>query len=177
MKRLPYGVIGQFGTGEALLDAARQAREAGFDAIDAYSPLPVEGLAEVVSMGRNWVPAATLAGGAAGGCAAYFMQWYAAVVAYPVNVGGRPLHNWPAFIPVTFEMTILGAALAAVLAMLLGNGLPALRHPVFDAPGFSRASRDRFFLCIRGLQDEAACVKARTLLERCDAYRVDEVPQ
>jgi len=177
MKDLPYGVMGQFETGEALLDAARKAREAGFDVLDAYSPQPVDGLAEAVSMGPNRVPAATLAGGTAAGCAAYFMQWYAAVVAYPVNVGGRPLHNWPAFIPVTFEMTILGAALAAVLAMLFGNGLPALRHPVFDAPDFSRASRDRFFLCIRGLEDEAACARARTLLEQCDAHRVDEVPR
>ena len=175
--RMPYGVIAEFRSGEALLAAARAMRGAGIDGIDAYSPLPVEGLAEAVGMRRNGVPAAAFAGGVAGGAGTYLMQWYAAVVSYPLNVGGRPLHSWPAFVPAAFEMAVLGAALAAVLAMLIGNRLPALRHPVFGAPDFSLASRDRFFLCARDLPDDDAIAHARDVLAACDALRIDEVPR
>jgi hypothetical protein len=175
--RTVYGVIAEFRSGDALIAAARAMRAAGVDGLDAYSPLPVEGLAEVVGMRRNLVPAAAFAGGMLGGAGTYFMQWYAAVKSYPLNVGGRPMHSWPAFIPASFEMAVLGAALAAVLAMLIFNGLPALRHPVFDAPDFSLASRDRFFLCARDLPDAAAIAHARHVLATCDAVRVDEVPR
>src|SRR5689334_12755798 len=144
-----YGVLAEFRTAEELLHAARAAREAGYDHVDAYAPFPVEGLADAVGMRRNTVAPATLIGGIVGGVGTYFMQWYAAVVSYPFNVGGRPLHSWPSFVPATFEITILGAALAAVGAMLIANGLPRLHHPLFAAPEFDLASRNRFFLCLR----------------------------
>src|SRR5689334_24988330 len=144
-----YGVLAEFRTADALLDAVRAAREAGYDDIEAYAPFPVEGLPEAVGMRRNAVPAATLIGGIVGGVATYFMQWYSAVLSYPINVGGRPLHSWPSFIPATFEITILGAALAAVGTMLFCNGLPRLHHPLFGVREFDLATRNRFFLCLR----------------------------
>ena len=145
-----YGLMAEFRTPEELLDAARKAREAGYRRIEAYSPFPVEGLAEATGMKRNWVPPIVLAGGLAGGIGGYFMQWYSAVVSYPINSGGRPPHSWPEFIPVTFELTVLIAALAGVLGMLFLNGLPRLTHPVFNVREFDLASRNRFFLCLRG---------------------------
>jgi len=147
MRRL-YGMMAEFRSPDALLAAARAAGAAGYRDIEAYAPFPVEGLAEAVGFRRNRVPLATLAGAVAGAAGGYFMQWYAAVVSFPINVGGRPLHSWPMFIPVAFELAILCGALAAVVSMLAANGLPRLTHPVFDAPGFGLASRDRFFLCL-----------------------------
>jgi hypothetical protein len=143
-----YGLLAEFETEQALLDAVHSAREAGF-CIDAYAPYAIEGLAEAIGLTDNRVPLAALIGGVIGGAGAYFLQWYAAVIDYPINVGGRPLHSWPSFIPATFEMTILGAALAAVFGMLWMSGLPALRHPLFDAPLFDLATRNRFYLCLR----------------------------
>jgi hypothetical protein len=149
MSGVLYGLMAEFDDPERLLAAARAARAAGYTHVEAYSPFKVEGLAEAIGFTRNAVPLATLLGGIAGGVGGYALQWYAAVVDYPINVGGRPLHSWPMFIPATFELTILCAALAAVIAMLRGNGLPRLNHPVFDAPDFDLASRNRFFLCLR----------------------------
>ena len=171
-----YGVLAEFRTADALLDAVRSARDAGYDDVEAYAPFPVEGLPEALGMRRSAVPAATLVGGIVGGVATYFMQWYSAVLSYPINVGGRPLHSWPSFIPATFEITILGAALAAVGAMLVANGLPRLHHPLFAAPEFDLATRNRFFLCLRcdaPRFDEGA---ARTFLDRLQPVRVIEVP-
>src|SRR5207245_11027981 len=120
----------------------------GYTRAEAYSPFPLEGMEDVVGLERNWVAPATLLGGLVGGAGTYFLQYYAAVIDYPINVGGRPLHSWPAFIPATFEMTVLGAALAAFFGMLILNGLPKLYHPIFNAPEFDLASRNRVFLCI-----------------------------
>jgi hypothetical protein len=119
-------MLAEFATADALLAAARAARQAGYRSAEAYSPFAVEGLAEAVGLRRNHVPLITLLGGVAGGLGAYFMQWYSAVIDYPINVGGRPLHSWPSFIPATFELTILGAACAAVLGMLFANVWPTL---------------------------------------------------
>src|SRR5205085_2664805 len=116
---------------------------------DAYAPFSIPGLPETLGLKPDRVPLATLCGGIFGGTSAYLLQWYSAVVAYPINSGGRPLHSWPAFIPATFEMTVLGAYLAAFFGMVFLNGMPRLIHPVFDAPGFDLASRNRFFLCIK----------------------------
>jgi hypothetical protein len=143
-----YGLLAEFSTAEALLDAARAARAHGYAELEAYSPFPIEGLSELVGLKRNHIPLITLLGGIAGGAGAYFLQWYTAVVDYPINVGGRPLHSWPSFIPATFELTILGAALAAVSGMLVLNGLPRLHHPLFDVDEFALATRNRFFLCL-----------------------------
>ena len=144
-----YGVMAEFATPQALLDAVHRCRSTSFRHLEAYSPFSIDGLPEALGFTRNRVPLLTLIGGMLGGLGGYFMQWYSAVVDYPINAGGRPLHAWPAFIPATFELAVLGAALAAFFGFLALNGLPRLRHPVFDAPDFDLASRSRFFLCVR----------------------------
>ncbi|TMH06795.1 MAG: DUF3341 domain-containing protein [Betaproteobacteria bacterium] len=144
-----YGVMAEFATPQALLDAVARCRSASFAKLEAFAPFSIDGLPEALGFTRNRVPLVTLIGGLLGGIGGYFMQWYSAVVDYPINAGGRPLHAWPAFIPATFELAVLGAALAAFFGFLALNGLPRLRHPVFDAPDFDLASRSRFFLCVR----------------------------
>jgi hypothetical protein len=168
-----YGVLAEFASADALLAGARRAREAGYAQVEAYSPFPVEGLAEATGFRRDRVPPMVLAGGLIGGVGGYFMQWYSAVVSYPFNSGGKPPHSWPEFIPVTFELTILGAALAAFVAMLALNGLPRLRHPVFNVREFDLASRNRFFLCLRGAEP----APARDFLRALDPLGVWEVPE
>lgn len=141
-----YGLLAEYVSADALLAAVQQARAAGLERLDAYTPYAVDGLAEALGPVPRGVAPWTLAGGVLGGLGAYGLQWYAAVVSYPVNIGGRPLHSWPSFIPIAFELTILGAALAAVVAMLVQNGLPQLVHPLFAAPAFDLATRDRYYL-------------------------------
>jgi len=143
-----YGLMAEFEEHEQLLEAAKKTYAAGYRRMDAFSPFPIEGLAEALGHEFTFVPLLTLMGGLAGGLGAYFMQWYSMSRLYPLNVGGRPLHTWPHFIPVTFELTVLIAALSALAAMLLLNKLPQPYHPVFNVPEFRRASIDRFFLCI-----------------------------
>lgn len=144
-----YGLLFQFSNSDALLHAARLLREKPAYVLEAYTPYPVDGLAELIGMTSSKVPLVTLLGGVAGAVLGYMLQWYATTVSYPVNVGGRPLNSWPLFIPVTFACVILFASLAAVVGMLAENGLPRLHHPVFDAPEFSAATRNRYFLCVR----------------------------
>jgi hypothetical protein len=170
-----YGVMAEFRTAHALLAAARQARTAGWRGVEAYAPYPVEGLAEAVGSPRDRVPLYALLGGLVGGIGGYLLQWYAAAVDYPLNVGGRPLHSWPSFIPATFELTVLGAAFAAVFGMLIANGLPRLRHPVFDAPDFEQATRHRFFLCLRAGDDGFDAQRARQFLAELAPLAVNEV--
>jgi hypothetical protein len=143
-----YGVIASFAEPEALLRASNAAREAGFKRMDAFTPFPVHGIEEALGIPRTKLPYLVLVCGILGGLAGYALQYYCAVIAYPLNIGGRPLHSWPAFIPVTFETTIIGAAFSAVFGMLAFNGLPTPYHPVFNVPEFGLASRDRFFLLI-----------------------------
>jgi hypothetical protein len=170
-----YGLLAEFATSDELLAAVVQARRHGF-AVEAYTPFAVDGLAEAIGFPGNRVPLATLIGGIVGGSGAYFLQWYSAVVDYPLNIGGRPLHSWPSFMPVTFEMTILGAALAAVFSMLLLNGLPRLRHPLFDAPDFDLASRNRFFLCLPARDPAFDRDRAERMLRDMQTIRLSEVP-
>jgi Protein of unknown function (DUF3341) len=147
--RLPiYGLLAEFDAPEALLAAAECTVKKGYRKIEAYTPFPVDGLDEILGFHKSRVPLIVLVGGAIGCVGGFFMEWFSAVVHYPINVGGRPLNSWPAFIPVMFELTILCAALAAVLGMLALNGLPMPYHPLFNVPRFEQASRDRFFLCI-----------------------------
>ncbi len=172
-----YGLMAEFASADALLEAARRARGEGYARIEAYSPFPVEGLAEVVGFRRSRVPLAVLLGGIGGGLGGYFLQWYSAVVHYPENIGGRPLHSWPEFIPVTFELTVLGAALAAFVAMLVANGLPRLRHPVFGAPHFDLATRNRFFLCLLAADPRYEAGRTRHFLQALEPMRIVEVEE
>ena len=124
---------------------------------------------------KDRIPLITLCGGILGGAGGYFMQWYSAVISYPINVGGRPLNAWPSFIPITFEMAVLGAALAGFFGMLALNRLPRLRHPVFGAPHFDLASRSRFFLCLRSGDPKFDAGRARSWLEQNGARQVSEI--
>ena len=131
--------------GEIWLAATKKAREAGYKHVEAYTPFPIEGLAE--AMGFRWtaVPLLTLMGGIGGGLTGFGLQYWVAAITYPLNIGGRPLNSWPAFIPVTFELTVLGASMFAVVGMLALNKLPQPYHPVFNVERFSHASTDKFF--------------------------------
>ena len=171
-----YGLLAEFPSADSLCAAARHAREHGYTRVEAYSPFAIEGLDEIVGADKGWIAPLTLLGGLLGGAGTYFLQWYAAVVDYPINIGGRPLHSWPAFIPATFEITILGAAVAAVLAMLVLNGLPRLHHPLFEVEEFELASRNRFFLCLPARDPVFAPGPARDLLQELRPLLLCEVP-
>jgi hypothetical protein len=170
-----YGVMAEFETGEALLEAARRAHEAGYRRMDGFSPFPLHGLSEALGFRRTRLPLVTLIGGLLGGGGAYFMLWYASVIRYPINIGGRPLHSWPAFIPITFELTVLGAAFFALFGMFALNGLPMPYHPVFNVPEFVRASRDRFFLLIEARDPKFHIGDTRQFLDSLTPEQVFEV--
>src|SRR6202043_3412038 len=148
-----------------LVDAARRARAEGYRVLEAYTPFPVHGLSEALGQRRTFVPLFVLIGGMVGGLGGYFMQWYSMAVDYPINIGGRPLHSWPSFIPITFELTILCAALSAIISMLALNRLPQPYHPVFNVPEFRRASLDRFFLCIESTDPKFNLTATRAFLD------------
>jgi len=148
MARRHYGLIAEFDDPRALVAATAKARDAGYRRMDAYSPFPIEELHEAMGAHHSRLPLIVLIGGLVGCISGFALQYWVSVIAYPVNIGGRPFNSWPAFIPVTFECTILGASLAAVLGMLALNGLPMPYHAVFNIPRFALASRNRFFLCI-----------------------------
>jgi hypothetical protein len=154
------------------LAAAQRARQAGYQHIEAYSPFPVAGLAEIIELRPSRIPLVTLMGGILGGAGTYFMLWYSAVIDFPFDSGARPLHSWPAFIPATFELTILGAALAAFFGFLLSSGLPKLYHPIFNAPDFDLASRNRFFLLIRGKDPRFDAEAIGQFLRSLDPMRI-----
>ena len=150
MKTKPplYGLMAEFDSPTHVVEAARATYDAGYRRINAYSPYPIEELAEAIGFHRTRLPLIVLIGGVIGGLIGYGLQYYVAVIDYPLNVGGRPFHSWPSFLPITFEMTVLFAALSAVFGMLALNKLPQPYHPVFNAERFALASRDRFFLVI-----------------------------
>ena len=143
-----YGVMAQFDSPSALVGAARETYAAGYRRINGYSPFPIEELWEAIGFKRTSLPIIVLIGGIIGALGGFFMQYWMEVIDYPINVGGRPFNSWPAFIPITFECTVLGAAFAAVFGMLALNKLPQPYHPVFNAPNFALATRDSFFLVI-----------------------------
>jgi hypothetical protein len=167
--------MAEFDEPDALLSAARKAHEGGYQKIDAYTPFPIEGLTEALGHHKQRLPLIVFLCAVLGGVAGYALQYFATVIYYPLNIGGRPLHSWPAFIPVTFELTILGGAVAAVLGMLALNGLPMPYHPVFNVPRFELASRDKFFLCIEAVDPRFDRTETKQFLENLNAREVTEV--
>src|SRR6266567_92829 len=143
-----YGVMAEFDNPTDLVAAAQRTYEVGYRRINGYSPYPIEELSEAIGFTRTGLPLIVLIGGILGGLGGFFMQYWMEVIDYPLNVGGKPYNSWPAFIPITFECTVLVAAFAAVLGMLVLNKLPQPYHPVFNAPNFALATRDSFFLVI-----------------------------
>jgi hypothetical protein len=170
-----YGLMAEFSEPTELIAAIRRTREAGYRDIDAYTPYPAEEVSEALAFHRNRLPLIVLIGGILGGLGGYLLQYWTSAIDYPINVGGRPLNSWPAFIPITFETTVLVAALFAVLGMLALNGLPMPYHPVFNVPEFARATRDRFFLCIEATDPQFDRESTRRFLERLVPRTVSEV--
>jgi len=172
-----YGVMAEFGDEHRWLAAIRRARAEGYRKLDAYSPFPVEGAAEALGYGRTWVPQLVLAGALAGGIGGFALQAYLTAVAYPHNVGGRPLVSWPMYVPITFELTILLGSIAGLIGMLVLNGLPRPHHPVFNVERFARASQDRFFLVVEADDPGFDHDRTRAFLQELGAYEVSDVPE
>jgi hypothetical protein len=169
-----YGVALEFDSPAVLVEAAKKIHEHGFRHFEVYSPYPIKELDEYVPS-DNLVPMMVLTGGVVGALTAQIMEYYVAAYEYPINVGGRPLNSWPAFIPITFELTVLFASLAAFIGMLWLAGLPLLHHPVFNLPEFGRASSDRFFLIIDGNDTHLQDKVKRESLNEVGALSIREV--
>jgi hypothetical protein len=172
----PYGLVAEFATPEQLIAAAGEARRAGYRAIEAFSPFPIEEMDELAHRRSILLPLLALAGALAGGGLIYFAQLYMNAIDYPLNVGGRPLHSWPTFLPVTAVVAILAAAVAVTLGMLALNRLPQFYHPMFNVPAFARATQDGFFLCISADDALFSLDETRRFLEALRPRSVAEVP-
>ena len=170
-----YGLMAEFDSAQALLDAARKVQQAGYAKTDAYSPFPIHGLAEALGFRERAVAPIVLMGGITGALAGYSLQYFTQVIDWPMNVGGRPYHSWVSFIPVTFEVTILIAAFSAVFGMIALNGLPQPYHPVFNVERFSRASQDAFFLAIESTDPKFDANATRQFLASLHAREVVHV--
>lgn len=174
-----HGLLAEFADERQLLDAVRRTRAEGYFAscVEAYSPYPVDGLDQALGAHHHWVAFWMLVGALGGGAFTYWLEWYSAVVDYPINVGGRPLFSWPAFIPPAVEMTILWAVLFGVGAVLFGARLPRVRHPLFESHEFERASSDRFFLLVRGMDPRFDAQRTQAFLESLAPLSVVEVAE
>ena len=170
-----HGLMAEFDQPQALVDATRRAHHEGYRRMDAYSPFPIEELHHALGSRHTKLPLIVLVGGLIGCIGGYTLEYWSSVIAYPLNIGGKPLHSWPAFIPVTFECTILAAALSCVLGMLALNGLPMPYHPVFNVPRFALASRNRFFLCIESTDPKFDIDATRRFLETLNPREVSAV--
>lgn len=173
-----YGLLAEFAGPEELIAAAEAVREAGYKRTDAFSPFPVHHLAEALGLRKSRVAMLVLIGGCCGALIGFTMQWYSSTYMYPFMVGGKPLNSWPAFIPITFEMTILCAAFSAVLGMFALNGLPQPYHPLFNVKSFAEhASRDRFYIAIESSDPKFNLDETRVFLESLHPKEVMEVPR
>ena len=170
-----YGYIVEFDRGEDLLAAARATKSSGYTVVEAYTPFPLHGLSEIFEH-ENRLPLIVLAGGIVGACVGFGLQYWVSVIEYPLNIGGRPMNSWPAFIVPTFETTILFAALSAVLGMLWLNGLPQPYHPVFNVPRFTEASRNRFFMMVLSRDPRFDLVETKRFLAGLNPLSLEEVP-
>ncbi len=177
MTQAPYGLMAEFDNPTALVNAARAAREKGYRRMDAYSPFPIEELSDALHLHHNKLPLIVLLGGIAGGLTGFFLQYYITVIYFPINIAGRPLNSWPAYIVITFELTILFAAISAVLGLLALCGLPMPYHPAFNVPRFALASRSRFFLCIESRDPLFDSTRTAEFLESMEPREVSEVAQ
>ena len=172
-----HGLIAEFDTPEALLAAAQQTTAQGYTRAEAYTPFPIDGLADALGYSRTPIAPMTFIAGLLGGFTGFGMCWYANVINYPINIGGRPNNSWPAWIPITFELTVLFAALTAAFGMLYLNGLPRLHHPIFNAPHFDRASHDRFFLCIESTDPQFEPDTVQAFFQTLHPLAIEEVPE
>ncbi|MCB8984935.1 MAG: DUF3341 domain-containing protein [Ardenticatenaceae bacterium] len=163
--------MAEFAEADALKTAAAAARDAGYEQMDAYSPLPVEGLPQILGMHHRRMYWIVLVGLITGGVLGFGMQFYASVIDYPLNIGGRPLNSWPSFVPITFELAVLVAAFAAILGMFALNGLPQPYHPVFNVRAFKEASRECFFLCIQASDDQFDLEDTRWFLQNLPSVK------
>lgn len=170
-----YGLMAEFDNPSDVIAAAKRVHEEGYRRIDAFSPYPIEELSEAIGVHSTRMPLIVLIGGIVGLLAGLVMQYYTHVIDYPLNVGGKPYFSWPAFVPITFETTVLGAALAAVFGMLALNGLPEPYHPVFNTPNFALASRDRFFLLVQSNDPKFDREATRGFLRGLGAREVNDV--
>ena len=170
-----YGVMAQFDSPSLLVAAAREAYATGYRQINGYSPFPIEELSDAIGFQHTALPLIVLAGGIIGAVGGFFMQYWMEVIDYPINVGGKPFNSWPAFIPITFESTVLCAAFAAVFGMLALNKLPQPYHPVFNAPNFALATRDSFFLVIESKDPKFDHAEAIRFLKSLEARDVCDV--
>jgi hypothetical protein len=170
-----HGLMAEFDEPTTLVSATAQARREGYRLMDAYSPFPIEELHEALGIHHSRLPLIVLIGGLCGCVGGYALQYWVSAMAYPLNVGGRPIHSWPAFIPITFECTILVAALSAVFGMLALNRLPMPYHPVFNVPRFALASRNRFFLCIEAKDPKFDLEGTRHFLESLHPREISTV--
>lgn len=170
-----YGVMAEFENPDDILKAAEKAHEMGYRKMDAYTPFPVEHLSETLGFRRARLPLIVFIGGLIGALTGFFLQYYASVISYPINVAGRPLNSWPSFIPITFELMVLFAAFSAILGMFALDGLPMPYHPVFNIERFEHASRDGFFLCIEAKDPKYNLRNTRQFLESLSPKAVYDV--
>jgi ActD protein len=170
-----HGLMAEFHSVEEVVAAAHRVHERGYRHVDAYTPYPIEEVTEALGLRRSLLPRLVLAGGIGGLCVGFGLCWWTSVVAYPLNIGGRPFNSWVSFIPPTFETTVLFAAGVAVLGMLALNGLPSPYHPVFNVPAFALASRDKFFICIEATDRLFDAVETRRFLEGLEGATVHVV--
>jgi len=171
-----YGLMAEFDSAQELVAAAHKTHEAGYQKLDAYSPFPIEGLAEAIGFHKNRVALVVLIGGIVGGLTAYGLQYWVAAITYPVNIGGRPYHSWPSFIIVTFELTILFAGVSSAVGMIALNGLPMPYHPVFNVPEFAKASENKFFLVVFSSDPKYDAARTRSFLAGLAPRMIVEVP-